>query len=101
MTLLERLKVLARLDGEPGIAFDDLLFELWAFTLTPKPCAMNNAITKRSTVGRHASLERPRDADEFCLERIGACSHGRVAVTSHIQKRKVRRQIRIRERAGF
>jgi hypothetical protein len=56
---------------------------------------MSDTICKRSAIRALASLQRPRDADEFYFQFINAGAYNGIAVTSDIHKRKMRRDVRV------
>src|SRR5580704_280820 len=81
------------------IAFENLHLKLRRFAIFPETGSSSNAIAESATIGTVAALDGTGNAYEFCLEEFAGYADDRIAVASHIDEGKMRRQIRIRESA--
>jgi hypothetical protein len=84
-----------RSDGEFRIAFENLHLEFWRFSIFPKAGSKFHAIAESTSIRMVTAFEGARNADEFSLEESARRVNNRVAVASHIDKRKMWRQMGI------
>ena len=61
---------------------------------------MRDSIDEWTAVLLRAAFHRPRNADELGFDRVVCDSHRGVTVAAHVEKRQVRRQVRIRQAPG-
>src|SRR5260370_7958799 len=80
-----------------GIPFDNLHIKFWSLALFPQERAGSDAIEKRTSILAVTPLQRARDANELGLKGLACDANDRVAVTTHVHERNMRRQTRVRQ----
>src|SRR5580700_10065785 len=89
------------LDRKLRIALNNLRLQPGCFSFAPETSPMSAAIKQRASIGAVTALNRPRDTYKLSFQSIaGDANHG-IPVASHVDKRKVRRQIGVRQCARF
>src|SRR3954453_8473785 len=78
------------LDRKAGLAFDDLLNQLWPLARLPQLRRVCDTVTERAAIGLSAARNRAGDADELGSHLIAAEPNLRVAVTTEIDELEVR-----------
>ena len=63
----------------------------------PQPCSMFRAIQEGTSIGALTALDRPGDAYELGFQHFAGDANNGITVAAHVDKRKVRRQIRIQQ----
>jgi hypothetical protein len=72
-----------------GIAFQNLSFKPGHFALLPEARTMHHPIQEWASVSPLTALQRPWNANKFCLKAVGAYSHHGIPMTAHIDKRQI------------
>jgi hypothetical protein len=60
---------------------------------------MSAAIEQRTTISAVTALKRPRDTYKLSFQSVAGNANHYVPVAAHVDKRKVRREIRVRQSA--
>jgi hypothetical protein len=79
-------------DRKSGVAFQNLQFEFWCLAFFPKNNAKSSAIVEPTSILAVAAFEWTRNANEFGFDGVACDANNRVAVATHVDKRKVWRQ---------
>src|ERR1043165_9634169 len=86
-------------DRESDLAFQNLLLEARPLARSPQLGDMRDTVAYRPAIRAPAAADRPRDAHELGSHLTAGEAHLRVAVAAHVDELKVRRKLRVRERA--
>ena len=79
------------LQRQRRVALHDPLFDFRPLAFVPERCAMDDAVEEWAAIVAGRSLDGPWDTDELAFPSVGGRAYRRVAVTSHIEKRQMRR----------
>ena len=79
------------LQRQRRVALHDPLFDFRSLAFLPEWCAMDDAVEEWAAVVTGRALDGPWDTDELAFPSVGGRAYRRVAVTSHIEKREMRR----------
>ena len=83
------------LDGEPRIAFDDLLSKGGALASVPARDGVSNSIAQRAAILNRAAFDGAGNAHELALRRIRGKLQDGVAMSAEIEERQMRSEVTI------
>src|ERR1051326_1257893 len=86
----------ASLERKPRITFKNLQLQTRSLAFAPQTGSMSRAIQERASVGALTALDGAGDANKLRFERVAANANDRITMTTHVDERNVRRQIRVR-----
>src|SRR5258705_11795817 len=76
-------------------AFKRCTLQTWSDSTPPALHSVCDPIHEQSAIGALASLQRSRDADKFNFQFMSPGFHNRIAMTTDVHERKMRRDFRV------